>query len=448
MDKPSHLPRRTLVFYALPNLASAVATLPLALFVPSFYADDLGLPLAQVGVAIPASRILDLVTDPLMGQLSDRTRTRWGRRKPYIALGAPLLLLSLWQLFVPGERGSVGVAHLFAWTALLFLGFTIVDLPYKAWGAELSADYSERSRVTAWREGFGFVGQIGLLLLLLVLGLRGIEGAPEQLRWIAVALVASLPLLLVPALAFVGEPAPEGETSAPLPALRGLRLVLENPAFLRMVGAVLCFVSGVMVQGTLHRLVLTHVFAREDLFPPMIFLENVATLAAVPLWLRISDRIGKHRAVALAALWLGAMSLPLPLFGPDDAALFVAWMVLRGTSFASILFLSNSMAADVVDHDTVVSGHQRTGLYFGVWGMVIKAAVATGVLLATALPAALGFDPAREAPTDAAKAALLAVYAFVPGLLMAAGAPFLWRFPITREVQQRLRAQIGGRPSF
>jgi Na+/melibiose symporter-like transporter len=225
-------------------------------------------------------------------------------------------------------------------------------------------------------------------------------------------------------------------------------LVLEGRIAARMIGAVLCFVSGVMVQGTLHRLVLTHVFAREDLFPIMIFLENVATLAAVPLWLRISQRVGKHRAVALSALWLGAMSLPLPLFGPGDGTAFVAWMVLRGTSFASILFLSNSMAADVVDHDTVASGHQRTGLYFGVWGMTIKAAVAVGVLLGTVLPSALGFDPAISAPTGAAKAALLAVYAFVPGLLMALGAPFLWNFPITKEVQERLRAQIAGRPSF
>lgn len=253
------LATRTLVFYALPNLASSVATLPLALFVPSFYADDLGLPLAAVGAAIAASRILDVVTDPLVGQLSDRTRSRFGRRKPFIAAGAPLLLLAIWQLFVPGERGSVGVAHLAAWTALLFLGFTIVDLPYKAWGAELSTDYSERSRVAAWREGAGFVGQILLLLLLLVLGLQGIEKAPNQLHAIAVAL---------------------------------------------------------------------------------------------------------------------------------------------------------------------------------------------GVLLATLVPSLLGFDPGRAAPSADAKAALLAVYGLLPGLLMAAGAPFLWNFPITREVQRRLRAQIGERPSF
>ncbi len=441
------LSRSTLVLYGLPNLACSVAALPLALFVPAYYADDLGLPLAQVGAAIAASRVLDVVTDPLMGQLSDRLRTRFGRRKPWIALGSPLLLVSLWQLFVPGAPGEVGLAHLLAWTALLFVGFTIVDVPFKAWGAELSTDYAERSRVAAWREAFGFAGQIGLLLLLLALGRAGIDAAGEQLRWSALAIVCSLPLLFALALAWVPEPPPELVTERALAPLRGILLVLRNPAFARMVGAVLCFVSGVVMQGTLHRLVLDHVFARADLFPPMILLENVVTLAAVPLWLRVSDRVGKHRAVALAALWIGALSLPLPLFGPGQGPLFVLLMVVRGSSFASILFLASSMAADAVDHDMVATGQQRTGLYFGVYGMVIKGSIALGVVLATSLPAAFGFDPGLGTPSDSAKLALMALYAWLPGLLMAAGGQFLWNFPITRQAQLELRAELAARSS-
>jgi Na+/melibiose symporter-like transporter len=441
------LPKRTLVLYGLPNLSFALTALPLALFVPAYYADDLGLPLAQVGAAIAASRALDLVTDPLMGQLSDRVRTRLGRRKPWIALGAPLLVASLWQLFVPGARGDVGVSHLLVWTALLFVGVTLVDVPFKAWGAELSTDYAERSRVTAWREAFGFAGQIGLLLLLLVLGRAGIDAAGDQLRWCAVTIVLGLPPLVSLALWFVPEPPPERATQRALAPLRGWLLVLRNPAFGRMVGAVLCFVSGVVVQGTLHRLVLEHVFARADLFPPMILLENLVTLAAVPLWLRVSDRLGKHRAVALAALWLGALSLPVPLFGPGQGVPFVVLMVVRGASFASILFLASSMAADAVDHDMVTTGQQRTGLYFGVYGMVIKGSLALGVVLATSLPAAFGFEPRLGAPTGSATLALMAIYAWLPGLLMAAGGWFLWNFPITREAQLELRAELAARSS-
>lgn len=439
------LSRRTLVLYGLPNLATSVASLPLALFVPAFYADDLGLPLAAVGAAIAASRVLDVVSDPLVGLLSDRLRSRFGRRKPWIALGAPLLLLSVWNLFVPGEAGSVGIPHLLVWTCLLFLGFTLVDLPYKAWGAELSDDYAERSRVAAVREAFGFGGQIGLLLLLLALSRSGVEAAGLQLRAIAVAMVLLTPILLAACLLGVREPPPRIEARDGLGPVRGLILVARNPAFVRMIGSVLFFVSGVVIQGTLHRIVLEHVIGEPDLFPVMIFLENVGTLLCVPLWLRISDRIGKHRAVALAALWLALFSLPLPLLGPGQGPWLVALVVVRGSSFASILFLANSIAADVVDHDTVASGRQRTGLFFAVWGMVIKLAIAAGVLLGSVLPASFGFEPAAPSHAPAALHALGAVYGWVPALLMALGAPFLWRFPITRERQEALRAEIAAR---
>jgi len=179
-----------------------------------------------------------------------------------------------------------------------------------------------------------------------------------------------------------------------------------------------------------------------------IFLENVATLAAVPFWLRVSDRIGKHRAVALAALWLAVFSLPLPLLGAGQGAWLVALVVVRGSSFASILFLANSIAADVVDHDVIASGQQRTGLFFAVWGMVIKLAVALGVLLGTTLPAAFGFEPSMVGEGAADGSALLAlrvVYGWLPAALMALGAPFLWHFPITRATQEALRAEIAAR---
>jgi len=171
-----------MIYYALPELTQAVVTLPMALFVPAFYADDLALPLAGVGAAIAASRLLDVISDPLIGILSDRVVTRWGRRKPWIAVGTPFLMLSAWMIFVP--PGVVSLSYLLIWATLLFLAFTLVDLPHKVWGAELSTDYLERNHVAAWREGFGAVGLILFLGMLLVMGLFGRTDSREQLWWI------------------------------------------------------------------------------------------------------------------------------------------------------------------------------------------------------------------------------------------------------------------------
>lgn len=349
----------------------------------------------------------------------------------------------MWRLFVPGERGTVSIKYLLLWTGALFVGFTLVDLPYKAWGAELSDAYDERSRVAAVREGFGFAGPIGLLLLLLILGRRGIRATDAQLHAIAVAIVWLTPLLLAVTLAGVREPPPRLSAERALGTWEGLALVARNPAFVRMIGSVLFFVSGVVIQGTLHRLVLTHVIGAPDLFPPMIFFENVATLLCVPLWLRVSDGVGKHRTVALAALWLAAFSLPLPFLGAGTGGWLVALIVIRGSSFASILFLANSMAADVVDADLVASGQQRTGLFFCGLGHDDQSRCGSrrgdgngwsgGLRLR-----AFGRQPERG---GAARSAC-SLRGWVPAALMAVGATFLWNFPITRQRQAALRAAI------
>ena len=442
-ELPNRHPPLRLVTYALPSLVSSVAALPLVLFVPAYYADDLGVPLAAVGVALAASRLLDVVTDPLIGIASDRLGLSWGRRKPWIVLGTPVFAVALWQLFVPGEAASAG--SLLGWSALLYLGFTMIDLPHKAWGAELSPDYDERSRITSWREGLSTGGQVALLAALVVWGARGVNDAADQLRGIALVVVIALPLLVAAAVLRVPEGRRESFRHQRLELFAGLRLVAANPAFRRMIGCVVYFVSGIAVQGTLHRLVLADVMADESRFPLMLLVENLATLAAVPLWLRISLKTAKHRALAAAALWLALWSLPLVFLREGDTTVLIAVIAIRGSSFASILFLANSIAADVIDLDTLASGEQRSGLYFAVWGMTTKLSLALGVLLGTVLPAALGYDPAAEVAAPAVQARLMAVYGGVPALLMGVGALFLRGFPVTRERHAAVRAELAGR---
>ncbi len=441
-DRPP-LPRRYMVYYGLPHLTHAVVTLPMALFIPAFYADDLGLPLAGVGAAIAASRILDMFIDPVVGSLGDRLHTRWGRRKPWIAIGTPLLMLSAWMVFAPS--GHPSLPYLLVWSSLLFLAFTLVDLPHKAWGAELSTEYSERTQVAAWREGFGAGGQILFLAVLSVMGLLGHANNRDQLQAIAAIIVASLPLLVGVSLAKVPEFPAEILAGAHERGRQSLRLVVQNRAFRLTLATLILLGAAVMIQATLHKLVLTHIVHRPEIFAAMIFGENLVSLAAVPFWLAVSNRLGKHRAIMLAALWIGLWSLGFPLVGEGDVKLFVAFILLRGSSLASIFMLANSIAADVIDHDIVASGRHRSGLYFAVWGIAIKLAVAIGILLGTALPAAFGFEPSLPMQTAQTQRWLLLIYGWLPCLLIALGMPLMWNFPIDKARQRQLREQIAAR---
>ncbi|NOT13401.1 MAG: MFS transporter [Methylococcaceae bacterium] len=441
--KSLSLTHKTMAFYGLPHLTHAIVILPMVLFIPSFYADDLALPLASVGTVIAISRLVDVFTDPIIGILSDRWHSRWGRRKQWLVLGTPLLVLSMWMLFVPDP--SVSVMYLLVWTGLLFFAFTLFDLPYKAWGAELSTDYHERSRIAAWREAFGAIGHIIFLLILIVLGLLGYHGNREHLMVIALMVCICLPVFVTLTVLYVPERPPEKLDGPIHIGWPGVKLIVQNKAFINTVSALVLFVSGLMIQATLHKMVLKHVVGRPELFSSMILAETIASLIALPLWIKLSYRIGKHRALTLAGLWIGVWSLAFPLVGSGDITLYISLIVCRGSSLAAIIFLSNAIAADVVDHDTLATGHQRTGLYFSLWGMTIKLAIGLGVFLGTWLPAFYGFEPSLATHSPATELALMRIYGWLPTLIMFLAVPILWNFPINRDKHLDLRTQIEAR---
>jgi Na+/melibiose symporter-like transporter len=442
--------------YGALNLPTSVVGLPIALYIPAFYSENLGLSLAAVGALIALSRLTDVFTDPMIGILSDRWQTRFGRRKPWILVGTPLKLLSLWMLFVPDSPvslavwqalgGSAGVTnvYLFVWISALYLGFTLVDLPYRAWGAELATDYDQRSRVTGWRETFGYGGT--LMSLVIPLGMAfwlARPGAENALFAIAVAVVVLMPVLTVPALGFVAEPPPERIDRERVTWRRGLRIVWRNGPFRRLVICLVFFVAAISMTASLSfffvRRVMEEPFDRYAFF---ILVYYLASMLAIPIWFRISTRLGKHRTVVAGVVWLSIWSAPIPLLGPGDFWLFFVLMILKGSAIGALVFLPASMAADIVDLDTLRTGEQRTGLYFSLWGMVNKAAVAFGVLLATNGVAWFGFDPSSDANSEGARLAVACLYSVIPAALACVALPLLWRYPLDRERQRRLRDRI------
>ena len=439
------LSRWTMGLYGLANLPTSIVGLPIALYIPAFYSADLGLSLAAVGVLLTLSRLTDVVTDPAIGILSDRWRTRFGRRKPWIVLGTPLMMLSLWKLFVPPE--GVGMLYLFGWISALYLSFTLVDLPYRAWGAELSKDYRERSRVTGWREGFGYIGLIASLSIPLYVAFGlDMPGPRNALYAIAVVVLFALPIFMTPMLGLVKEPIPESIDRTKLDWRRGLRVVWRNGSFRRLVICFAFFIAAISMTASLSFFFVRHVMEEPfDRYAVFVLVYYVSSTLAIPIWLRISDRLGKHKTVVLGIIWLSLWSAPIPLLGPGDYWTFFFVMIMKGSSIGSLIFLPASMAADIVDLDTLRTGEQRTGLYFSIWGMVNKGAAALGVLIATTSAAWFGFEPALDANTASAKLAVACLYSLIPACLALVAVPLLWNYPLDEARQRRMRDRIARR---
>ena len=433
-DPSGRLNRTTLFAYGLPGLPLAALLLPLYVTLPAYYAVDLGIGFAAVGAVLLVARLWDVVTDPVIGAVSDRLRTRFGRRRPWLVAGAPLIMISAGFLFLPGQEASW--TSLLFWTIALYLGATMITLPYTAWGAELSSDYNERSRIAGWREGLVVVGT------LLAAGVPAALGAGRgfSLEVIAWALWFVLPVCLLIALRFVPEPSLPMTTE--LDWRRGIRTVWSNLPFRRLIAAY--FLNGVAngLPATLFLLYVDLVLQAPTLSGLFLFLYFFCGIAGIPLWLYLSRRWGKHRAWIVAMVWAAAIFAFVPLLGPGDEVWFLAVCVLTGISLGADLTLPASMQADVVDLDTLRSRRRRAGLFFALWGVATKLALALAVGIAFPLLDLAGLDAEQPNPDGSGLLTLAVLYSLLPAVMKLGAVALVVGYPITARRQQRIRRLI------
>lgn len=196
------VPLQTMLAFGLPSIAGAAISIPISVHMPKFYADEVLVPLGWIAVGIALARALDAITDPAMGWLSDRTRSRWGRRKPWIAIGAPLCALALVALFTP--PASLDANQAAVWFAITFIAYflfhTVYDIPHYGLGAELTLDYNERTRLFGVRAAFILAGVVIGTVMPGVLEGAGVEDARTVFFamsvFFAILLVVSYALML------------------------------------------------------------------------------------------------------------------------------------------------------------------------------------------------------------------------------------------------------------
>ena len=431
---------RTLFFYAFPALALAMPTIPVYVYLPTFYAEGMGFGLTATGAILLATRITDVVSDPLVGIASDRAWLPWGRRKPWIVLGGLLAAVSLIMLFQPPP--DAGPQYLLIWTLLLYLGWTFISVPYTAWGAEISPDYHQRSRITGAREAFQLTGVVVAAAIPAVAVQTGAVEAEglAAVAWIAVA--AGVPAVTLLLWRVRESPA----IGAPVRFSRqALTVVLTNRPFVRLLGA--WFVNGFAngIPAVLFPLYLQHALQAEaKIRDALIFVYFLCGILAIPLWVWLSRRYGKHR------VWCGAMALAccafvwVPLIPAQGYLLFLVVCVLTGMALGADLTLPPAMQADVVDLDALRAGGQRAGLFFALWGMSTKLALALAVGVTFPLLDLLGFDPSLENEVGAVLA-LTVIYAMVPTVLKIIAIIMVWGHPLTERRQRAIRQRLKSR---
>ncbi len=436
----SRLSRRTLFFYSLTELPVSMALFPVLVFVPKFYTSEMGVPLVLAANIILAVRIFDVVTDPLAGYLSDRTDTRWGRRRVWVLAATPVMMLGFLMLFLPPE--GAGAGHMFAWMMLLSLGTTMMMIPYYAWGAELSPDYHERSRITGWRSMMGVVGSLSAQMIPAVALLAfGYGGSGAVLTIVGVSMMVLMPLCVVSTISQVPEP--RDYVSSVTPLLPGLRLMFDNGPFKLLIAAFMIGSTALSMTTPLYLFFITFVLHAEEKAIFMLTFFYLANFCAVPFWVWLSGRIGKHRAY-IGSFCLIALAHPFYLLlGDGDFWWMLPITIATGFAAGGFAALPNSMKADVIDLDILKSGENRAALFFSSWSFTAKLSGSLGGWLALTGLAWFGFDASPGAVNDADQLfGLRFLFALFPSTFFLLAAAVIWFYPITEARHAEMRAQL------
>ena len=433
------LARSIVLIHGSIGLPLAVIGYPIAIWLIPHYSGAMGVSLAAVSTMLMLARISDVFTDPLIGEMSDRYRTRFGRRKPWLALGTPIMMLGIWMLFVPPQ--GVGMIYLLVWLSVMMLGATMISLPYGAWGAELSPDYHQRSRVTASREFYVLAGLLVAAFVPFVVELVGERSSGPVLRALAWTTVILLPISVGLVLRRVPEPEVVGRTKVPFS--EGFSYMLRNGPLKRILAIILLVTFGEAFRNALSLFFMRDVVGITTIGTAYLVYFTTG-LVAIPLWLWLGRRIGKHRAFGVAMGAVSLISVSMFFLRPGDYWPFMALFLAKGFCFGGLQFLPLAMLADVVDVDSLESGGRRAGTLFAFSGMTAKLASAFGSGAAGNMLAFAGFDPAGGAGANgsAELLSLGVLYAIAPAVFFCAALYLAWHYPLTPERHAEIRAQL------
>ena len=383
MTSLSSVTRGNILAYG--GLATPLAMIgyPIAIWLIPFYSEVVGIPLYIIANILLIARFTDVITDPILGQLGDSTRTPIGRRKPWIILGVPLMMLAIYKLFIPGTE--VSITYFVIWMMLMYLGSTIIGIPYGAWGAEISPDYHQRSRVVGGREGWTLIGLLisALIPLAIEVSGQGISFSDSIKRMLAaififqdfstsgkmtdilasmgLGIVILLPIFAGLALWKVPDPMPKVEKKIPL--VEGLKYAAENPLLIRILLIIFLVIAGESFRNTLSLWFVRDVIGIETVGASYARY-FIAGLIGIPFWLWLGKTLGKHKAFCITLVGTGTVSFLCFFLERGDFNQFHALFLIKGFCFGGLQFLPASMLADVVDLDSLKTGGRRAGTFF------------------------------------------------------------------------------------
>jgi glycoside/pentoside/hexuronide:cation symporter, GPH family len=432
---------RLKLLYGAPNFAGAALIIPILVNMPKFYADVVAVPLGYLAIAIALARSLDAMSDPTVGWLSDHTRTRLGRRRPYLIVGPPLCGIAFYLMMSPpaGMRHMSAAVWFGATFILFFIFHTIYVLPHYALGPELTLDYNERSSLFSVRESFTILGTIVASAApgLMTAGLGWTERRVYSLLGVVFAvLLTSLYWLL----AWRVRERPQFATRESNPLVPGVRRALRNRPFrILLASYVVGSITGA-IPATLLPFFNAYVIEAKN--PAMwLSIELLGYFGmgflCLPLWVAIARRVGKLNAWLLSFVMGVTGGGAMFFLGKGQVLGLLILICWAGASFGAGLFLPPSMQADVIDYDELYTGKRREAQYTAFWSILPKFVAIPSAALPLAVLGEIGYVP-NAVQSPEVVFAIRAIFALMPAIAAVLSFIIAWRFPITEKIHREI----------
>lgn len=416
------LPRAIKLGWAIGQFAIASHMAIISVYLMFYLTDVHGMPGTLAGTLVLIPRIWNIVTDPLMGGISDRWRSRWGRRRPFLLAGCVIWGLAFAAMFwIPGDFKQVQKATwFFVCYFVVNTGLSLYHVPYSAMAAEMTRDYDERLSLASYKE---IAARVSVMLTIMASPLL-VQRAPDALtgyRWVGMAaggmivlsgLVTFFATERAPAIAF------QNQTLSWKEQFRTFRA--NRPLFVLSSAYLLSSASDAFYSAMLIYFITLSLGQSSELMGILYPLGSLTAIVMTAVWARVGVRQGKNRACILAfAAAAGTFLLSLTVSG-SRAWMMFPLMVLIGASFSGVFLLPSAMVPDTVEYDERISGQRREGAIYGAWVFVQQTGMACGTFLVGVYLDAIGHRSGAALATPEEPLIIKLGFALVPAALLLA----------------------------
>lgn len=444
---PDRLSRRTKLLYGVGDTGFSLTSTIIGAYLAIFLTDIVGISPSIAAVAIFVGRSWDYINDPLIGHISDRTRTRWGRRRPFLLFGfLPYALAFAMLWWRPPWANEVALAAYYAVAYVVYdAAATFVYMPYFALTPELTLDYDERTALTSYRMFFSILASlVAFTVPLVIVGTFAPESAPRVLTMgVIFGIASALPLLLT----FFGTRERQVYMEQEQPRLlESLRAAMKNRPFVFGAGLfLLTWVAVNVIQSTLLYFVKYGVEreSQSDLIMGVIF---VTAILALPFWEWASRRWNKRWAyVAGIAFWAVVQIVMITLTPATGITILLFLCLLAGIGVGAAHVLPWSIIPDAIEWDEWQTGERHEGMFYSLITLMQKVATSIAIPLALLLLDVTGYVPNAARQPTSALWGIRILAGPIPAALLCAGILFAVRYPLSRERHAQICQELESR---